>query len=325
MGGPKYKRMFGRGSFGRKMITSYAQHAAKQYGKKAISGMINGGSKKQRSVPGVTRQHDFQNQYRRKRMPYRKKKGWISFVKKVRAVNAKEEGTKTVLFNSSNISEETVPGAQQYKFIAMYGRKGTNPTNEIGSADLSTIITNGTETASTSQKLTFKSAVLDMTITNTGTNKVEMDIYHLTFWGDSNSSSFDGSLTSGASNTPLLNPNADNYFGALNLGRRGCTPFELPNFIRDAKCTIQKKTKYFIPNGDTMTYQMRDAKEHHISEFRVQQDSTPAIKGITKALLIVWKPVIGSGDTGNEITLGVTRKYSYTSEDDADESGYKAV
>jgi len=321
--GAKWGRRFSKSPQFRGMLAAGAYR-----GFKTISGSkkpLSIGYLKKRSVPGVTRQHDFQNQYKRKRMPYRKKKSWVKFVKKVRAVNAKEEGTKTVLFNASNISEITTSDSQQYKFVSLYGRKGSIPSTEIGSNDLSYIFSNGTESSLGAQKLTFKSAVLDMTVSNTGTNKVELDLYVLTFWGDATSASFNDCLSAGASDTPLLNPNADNYFGALNLGRRGCTPFELPNFIRNAKCTIQKKTKYFIPNGDTFTYQIRDAKEHHISEVSVQQDGTPAIKGLTQCLLMVWKPVVGSSTTGNEITLGVTRKYSFTSEDDQDQSGYKAV
>jgi len=40
---------------------------------------------------GTTRQHDAKVQYRKKRMPYRKKKKWISHVKKVKAVLAQDD------------------------------------------------------------------------------------------------------------------------------------------------------------------------------------------------------------------------------------------
>jgi len=92
-----------------------------------------------------------------------KKKKWISHVKKVKAVLAQDDGTKTVLFNAQ-ISSSTSSGAtrQNYQFHCLYGCNGSASVSEIGSADLEKIFTNATVSAINTNKLMFKSAVMDM-------------------------------------------------------------------------------------------------------------------------------------------------------------------
>jgi len=99
---------------------------------------------------------------------------------------------------------------------------------------------------------------MDMTIANTGTVRCELDLYHLTFHGRTLETSMNACAVDGAG-VPLIDPNSSGYFTTLDLGTRGCTPFELPAFIRNGKFTIQKKIKYFVEAGDSVTYQIRDA------------------------------------------------------------------
>jgi len=137
--------------------------------------------------------------------------------------------------------------------------------SEIGSADLEKIFTNATVSAINTNKLMFKSAVMDMTIANTGTVRCELDLYHLTFHGRTLETSMNACAVDGAG-VPLIDPNSSGYFTTLDLGTRGCTPFELPAFIRNGKFTIPKENQYFVEAGDSVTYQIRDAKQHQIAE-----------------------------------------------------------
>lgn len=273
---------------------------------------------------GTTRQHDAKVQYRKKRMPYRKKKKWISHVKKVKAVLAQDDGTKTVLFNAQ-ISSSTSSGAtrQNYQFHCLYGCNGSASVSEIGSADLEKIFTNATVSAINTNKLMFKSAVMDMTIANTGTVRCELDLYHLTFHGRTLETSMNACAVDGAG-VPLIDPNASGYFTTLDLGTRGCTPFELPAFIRNGKFTIQKKIKYFVEAGDSVTYQIRDAKQHQIAEKNIDVSApSVSIPRLTQVVLLVHKAVAGADFANNIITTGTSRKYAYTDGSKDDSTGYK--
>ena len=59
-------------------------------------------TKNRSSMTGVTNQYDVIQQYRRKRMPYGKRKRWSNLIRKVQAVNDKDDGTQVVIRNSEN-------------------------------------------------------------------------------------------------------------------------------------------------------------------------------------------------------------------------------
>jgi len=205
----KFSRMARRAAPYVKTGYKVARNLATDYRKYKAAGQSAG--------TGTTRQHDAKVQYRKKRMPYRKKKKWISHVKKVKAVLAQDDGTKTVLFNAQ-ISSSTSSGAtrQNYQFHCLYGCNGSASVSEIGSADLEKIFTNATVSAINTNKLMFKSAVMDMTIANTGTVRCELDLYHLTFHGRTLETSMNACAVDGAG-VPLIDPNSSGYFTTLDL------------------------------------------------------------------------------------------------------------
>jgi len=279
-------------------------------------------TKKPKARSGVTHTRDNIVQYRKRRMPRRKRKQWAGFVKKVAAANERSLGTKTLVFNASYSVAPVGSATQGFMIASLYGVNGSNSTQELGSQDLYNIFQKAYLSTKENQKFTFKSAVLDMTLTNTGTTRLEVDLYHLSYWGISDFANFGNAHTEAYVDTPTMDPNVSGYFGGLELGKRGVSPFDLPALIRYAKFTIQKKIKYWIDVGETATFQIRDPRTRHIAENAVLSGvSHFANKGLTQSVLIVAKGVVGT-DTGSQLTMGVTRKYSLNSVDADDQDGY---
>jgi len=283
-------------------------------------------TKRQTSRSGVTQHYDRQVQYVKKRMPYRKRKRWTSFVKKVHAANERQLGTKTLVYSVQVTGTTSAVGGQNWQFCSLYGVNGSGASSEKGATDLYQIFQQAYDAALENQKLTFKSAVLDLTLTNTGTNKLEVDLYHLSYWGSPALTSFNATHNEAVNDTPTMDPNGTAFFGPLSLAKRGVTPFDIPALMKLGKFTIVKKVKYWIDVGDTITYQIRDAKTHVISESSVLESNKFAQAKLTQSLYINFKPVAGAAETeGNSLTMGVTRKYSLNSADDKDQDGWANV
>lgn len=311
----KYSQAFGKAArYGYQAYKTY-----KRYKPVYDSLMKNKGS----SRSGVTQQRDVQVQYRKKRMPARKRRTWTKFVKKVQAANERALGTKTLVYNYSYTGSSTTANGQNFLFCSLYGCHGSAPANEIGSNDLYTLFENAYDVTGDNNKLTFKSAVLDVTLTNTGTNKLEVDVYVLSYWGQSAFANFNAAHSEAAADTPTMDPNSTGFFTPLTIFKRGVTLFDMPALIKNAKCTVVKKIKYWIDVGDTVTYQIRDPRTHVISENQVVDNFHPTLPKLTQSLFINFKPVSGSSDTsGNTLTMGVTRKYSINSADVTDQDGW---
>lgn len=287
---------------------------------------MRGGSysrtKKSRSGTGVTRQNDTKLQYRKKYMPKYKKRRWVNFSKKVHAVTSKEEGTKTVVFNKAYAANKFAD-VQDFNAFYLYGTRNNNSGNELGGADLQYIYNNTTNLADATDKLKFKSAVLDMTFTNTGTTKLEVDLYHVTFYGMGKVASLATANTNAAAETTIIGTSGGTPFNSVNLSRRGVTPFDMPELIRNMQCTIQKKIKYFVEPTTEFTYQIRDAKEHQVSEYNViAGNQALAMPKVTQGILLITKSITGDAADAFQYQARVTRKYSFTDGTHSDASGW---
>jgi len=299
-----------------------AVNAGLKYGPRAMKAYraVKSFTKRPTSSTGVTQHRDSTQQYRKRRMPKRKKRQWKKFVKKVQAANERSLGTKTLVFNKSVEAVSSAAGGQQWAIAHLYGNHG-NVANELGSIDLYNIVQHAYLSTKENQKFTFKSAVLDITMTNTGTTKMEVDLYVLSYWAMPKFLSFNAAIAEADTDTPTMNPNSDGFFSNLNLNARGTTLFDMPNLIRNACFTVQKKVKYWIDVGDTATYQIRDPRTHVIAEQMVLNNGSWGIPGKTQSIFINLKPVAGAPDEC-KLTIGATRKYSLNSVDSEDADGY---
>lgn len=292
---------------------------------KAYRSVQRTNQKSSKSMMGVSQHHDSKMQYRKKRMPARKKRTWKKFVRKVQAANERSLGTKTIVFNKAVTGTSTAANGQNYIIAHLYGANGTSAGTELGAGDLYNIFQQAYLSTKENQKLTFKSGVFDITLTNTGSTKLEVDLYVLSYWGETTFGSFSAAHSEADADTPTMNPNGTGFFSNLTINSRGTTLFDMPNLIRNCKWTVQKKVKYWIDVADTATFQIRDPKTHVIAEQDVLNGNSWSIPRLTQTIFVNFKPVAGATDTGNALTMGATRKYSLNSVDNEDADGWANV
>lgn len=269
-------------------------------------------SKRNYSAPGVTSQYDAKLVYRKRRMPRWKKRAWRKFSRKTNAVIEKGLGNRIVLYN--NADDVTSAGNfQGFSTWTIYGLNGTDIAANRGNKDVSDVFATASTSAS---KLIFKSAILDITMTNKGTNNtfgLEVDLYHVVYWNECGKPNFNDVHAASVAETGML-PGK----GALSLVNRGCTPFDLPQLLRKTRMRILKKMKYFLGPNEAATYQIRDSRNRRISGANLGSINTEFIQpGMTQGLLIVHKPVAGYQASAGILSVGCTRKYSFTSQEDS--------
>lgn len=278
---------------------------------------------------------DVRRVYRKKRMPAKKRKRWARFIKKVNAVDERELGTRTVLFNDTIVTRYTNPVQQGCLTVGLYTFKNASrgwldDLNQIGQLE-----NEGNPTAAAgatidkNSKIMFHSSVMDMTIRNTSELQtaagiyaldaqaaIELDVYDIIL-GENTQDSVD----TYTSLSELLNGNDDKEIGGTGTGieiqDRGATPFELPSNIGRFKLKVLQKTKYFVPNGQTITLQERNPKRKVIRYGELETNDGFNKRGWTRFKFLIYKAVPGVtvgtavGTFRMSITVGLTRKYMY--------------
>jgi len=286
--------------------------------------------KKVRSGGGITNQYDKKLVYSKKRMPYKKRKRWVKFIKKVNAVDERELGTRTVVFNKQGDFANTIPGKQAFLSVALYPRSSTNAwandLEAIYDAEAAGTATTGGIINRTT-KFLFHSGILDITCRNVSYNNsdsatpvvpVEMDAYEIICKKElANEVNNFNTLTGAIQNVESDIPPIAGAGISIQLEDRGVTPWDLPLALSVYGMKILKKTKYFLGPGQTMTYQMRDPKRHQFTGQQIAEGTGCNQPKATRWVLFIAKAVPGYtiGVAGNEHTeqvkIGFTRKYMY--------------
>jgi len=286
--------------------------------------------KRTMSGQGITAQYDRKRVYTKKSMPKYKKRRWRKFIQKVNAVDEKDLGSQTSLFNQQIEVSTITAGVQLTATCALYS--STSTSSHLNDLDqISGVFNYGNPTAAADDyvngttKIIFKSGVLDITVRNTSDNgtstpvdcPLEVDVYEITVnhGQDDNASSYntlDDYFTQSATDTLQIGGTAAGAAGQLTISRRGATPWDLPAALSQYRMKIWKKTKYFLGVGQTFTYQMRDPRRHVYSLntlFRAQEVN---MNGLTKFVYFIAKPVPGTNPGATfrpKLTIGTTRKY----------------
>ncbi len=293
---------------------------------------------------GLTFEHDRQFIYRKKSMPYRKKRRWRKFIKKVGAVQEKELGTRMCLFNKQTNFTNSASGNQGVTSISLYGWSSDGGFggkqswyNDI--AYMAELENNTTQTllgqyVGDDVKMIFSSGVLDMTIRNTsykdapGTLNpdatLELDLYECYVKKECEMNGVNyqtlGKMLE-LETQGIYNQNLGAEGDPIKINYRGATPFDCSVGLKAFGIKILKKTKFFLRSGQTLTYQVRDPKRHigyrRKLQDTIQGDCACNKPGWTKHILIIFKVVpgitvgSGAGETREDIQIGVTRKYKY--------------
>lgn len=302
----------------RAAVGNFVATGAKYAAKRGLS-YLRDRMKKTKSGIETTGQYDYKLQYVKKNMPRKMKSNWKKFVSKVHAATMKLVGTNTVVKNTVMFSSTSLANTQTFVTAHLYGMNGTDANWEVGCGDIQSIDTLDNRIGPNT-KVMFGSAVLDLTIKNTseGSTPVEADLYEIIYYDEMTESSFLDAENACQVNTPSIGAGAN-----LALFSRGATLFDLPGLIKYGKIKILKKTKLFLPGGNTATYQIRDSRNHRFNANDFADMGVRYVKrGVTKSVVIVFKPVVASGNSCR-LDVGVTRKYAYKIfEDNADADAY---
>jgi len=293
--------------------------------------------RRQRSGQGVTTQRDERRIYTKRSMPYGQKRQWKRFTNRVHAVSEKDLGSRTVVFNKLQAFSNVTSGNQGVAYCALYSANGTGDSFMADLNSMSALENTGNPTSAAgitvadTTKWIFKSGIMDVTLRNTSTftdslgtetaseAKLEVDVYEILSskeWSTTTATYSD--ITSAlAGKGTTITANIGGAGTGVTLPLRGVTPWDAPAGLGFFRMKILKKTKYFVPNGDTFTYQMRDPKRRVAMQEKMETIQGGNKPGWTRHLLIIFKLVPGltignvAGTYQESLTLGITRKYFY--------------
>lgn len=293
-------------------------------------------------MSGITRQHDTQLQYRRKKGGGKNVRKWENFLDKIEQAQLQTAATKSIVFNNTgNIGN--VDGEQAIYAINIYSGIANSDPFDVN-RDLYRIVTNDPDPRTADpnntgtvlqRKYVFKSGVLDLTFrvsptfpvytgnaqTSLATNgKVEMDIYEVAYKQDAEYNNFTQLWLASDQQTPVVRPGSNT---SLTYNTLGATPFQFPELCRTI--TILSKTKHFVDVGEVFTYQKRFPGNRHIQKNFIIGElggTSFAIGGQTYTVLCIIKGVPGwTGSIPNminksspavNVAVSATRTYEYT-------------
>lgn len=279
-------------------------YAAKRFGYSQTQNGSSGHS--------VTGHYDKSFVYKKKRMPRFKKRRWRRFKRKVNAVIDKGIQPTNVLRNTQDLVTQAA-ALQSMLFFGLYtGKSNTNERYD----DIYSVLTADTKVTEYT-KVRFDTGVFDMTLTNLSTNtgatatcSIEVDIYHVRFFRQINNQAEGGTWEDLRDNASTSVPNNTTGFTHSDVG---ITPFQLPAMISKSKMNIIKKTKYFVPYGSSITYQIRDPKSHYIMIGEINNKNSWTIPKVTQGIIIVAKCVPMATETfAVQYKIGHTRLYKYS-------------
>lgn len=246
-----------------------------------------------------TTQRDVTTRYVRRRMPPYKRRRWVSFVKKTRAVELAQQPLQ--VYQALLKSSKTVTLGEQWTEGVLL--KDNNMPNQ---ADLVNMFKDaygggGLPTDYDSRRLYLKSCTLDLQIKNIGTEQCIIDVYHIKARKSYQSSA------GGTSNS--LNDIWNDCFGdstavgAVSAANAALTPFDVPSFCK--YFLVKSKREYIISPDQVVTMQLRDPRnlmlqgrllnlgrfgtlaEGYLMQIRGVPEDTLAASGLTSAV-VAW-------------------------------------
>lgn len=296
-----------------------------------------------RSGQGITTEYDRKLIYKRRPMPRRRRRRWSRFNKKVNFVAERALGTNTIVFNKTIVYNNTTSGNHVLGELALYGMESNNShLNDVNRIASDVNVTAPTVADGTTKydttRLMFHSGILDVTIRNASTvlaggsqisssaAKIEVDVYEILVNTkmDTETTNFNSLLTLYDTFDAIPLP-LKTGITAIDVRQRGTTPWDCTNVLSRFRIKILKKTKYFLPNGETMTYQIRDPRRRVIEMREATSYGGANRVGWTRWLLVYGKLVpgltvgTGDGEYTESLSIGVTRKYTFKIEGQSDD------
>lgn len=279
-------------------------------------------SSKRSGFAPISKAFDQQTLYVKKRMPAKKRRRWVKFVKKVRAVNTKDK-PKCSIVHTDVSSIASSANTQQCHFKMMYtGQGGVDPYADFMYIKEAISKTN----TSADNKVTaghLNSAVLECTVSNNGSVDVYIDAYYVKCHKSSTvlpDVLLDKGFNASAVGSGAISGSTASSVGTTTLG---ATPFQSIDFLQHFK--ILKKTRTFLQAGQSVQFEDRDP-ENHFHQFSEKTNDFVCHAGLTKGWLFIiyGTPKYNSGGStmekaqaivSNQIPLARYVTYSVTPAD----------
>lgn len=276
-----------------------------------------------KSGQGITTQRDRSNIYRRRRAPRRMRARKRRQMRYFKSKLLKMKGARTMITNQQ-VTVTSLPSLQSVSSFVLYGGRvdGLGGATLRGYDDMEDLRKRdyllGDNTGDPEGRIGAeckwftKTGVMDMTIQNVSENNVpiEMDVYEFYCGLLENDAGDDVETAIQFYNQDILRQGpATAQLQTLDQTDRGVTPFEFGTPMSKFRMKIVKKTKYFIPYGDCITYQIRDSKIRQF-DHSVYRNNSPTTRH-TRGVYIVAKPTAGLSSVECSYVVGCTRKYKY--------------
>lgn len=234
----------------------------------------------------LTYDNDFKTDYRYRRMPRRRRRRWVRFVRKVNAVTLKkQQGLKKVLFYGiKNLSTSTNQSGTTD--MMMYTADGSALLDcaDLGSifrGHLGTAVFNDQNSFAAvgngQKKLQFESCQMECTVRNLGTAAAIMEVYYVRCRKQHAQTNIDaGNTPTGIYQLGFLKQEQiedleeGTFIGTGPQGSTqiGTTPFQSPRFCETFK--ILRRKKYQIAPGNTISFLLKDPRNRTIEAGNVR-------------------------------------------------------
>lgn len=294
------------------------------YRRRRYRGRGRYGRRKPRGSMVSTEQRDTSMRYVKSRMPRYKRRQWKSFTNKFTAALLRTQPLQSAVYNDWQfVKSATIatPGTAVNNLPAVFscglyciqanavqdGPPQTYRYSETADGELRDIFTAayGSLANLDSQKLMFRTAVMDITISNNNTGSQDMvfiDCYKVLNKYDNNS------ITT-IRNDFITNLGEQDSSGlALPWPNLAITPFQNPNFCRRWKI-LSKRTIVLQPS-DSCQLQLRDPKNRWISG-KIMNISTGYYPRVAMGYLFIARGAATSSVPANPLTGG-TRSVTLT-------------
>lgn len=306
MGKRKFSKAFQRFDYARRNIKKTFRSATARG-----SNRLTLGQKLQSYPTPLTTHHDRGTIYTRKRMPYRKKKAWKSFTRKVQHVIQKVTGSKSFVMTRQTNGANAI-NKQAYTNIHTFMGLSGSPSAESAMADVSQLfdlsVQYGFTTQKTASKLCVTGILCETQVHNIGADDCWLDCY---YWKcikpvTSVLSSFAGLWIDSLADTKDMYPPLGS---GLSPNDYGVTPFQagaqFPKCVR-----IWKKTRQLLGPGSTVQVETRSAK-NYIRSYAHDEDY--CMDRCTEGILFMWYGVpTVAAPTASIATLAFSTNVNYT-------------
>lgn len=269
--GRRLLRSFGRSLRSLRRHVPTATKAATAYA--ASRSLTRTRNKKSRETRPLTYDNDFKTDYRYRRMPRRRRRRWVKFVKRVNAVVNRGMGLKKLTFQDLTRIQSLdgftngfsallyTPDAQVNSLSADLGTIFRNILGATAYDNINTFVDGDVD-----KKIRFESASMDITWRNIGSNPVIIDLYYVRARKTFGLTSSDGAnnchgiYNLGFTKQGQIVDEEDNALvgsvksSAIDLGT---TPFQSSLFCQTYK--VLSKKRITIAPGNTVSMTLKDS------------------------------------------------------------------